>query len=126
MNKPNFASAAQKTPWGFSEIDPAAFAAGRGQVRLVDVREINEFNDALGHVSEAQLVPLATLTEVAKAWNRDEPVAVICRSGGRSARGASALTQLGFGQVYNVGGGMLGWNAAGLPTERSAHPSLSL
>ena len=118
MNKPAFAAHAQQTPWGFAEIDPAAFASGRGQVRLVDVREIHEFNDALGHIAGAELVPLASLPAAAQSWRRDEPIAVVCRSGGRSARGAGALTQLGFTQVYNVGGGMLGWNAAGLPVER--------
>lgn len=110
---------ARKTPFGFDEVAPEDFAAGRGQIRLVDVREVSEFNDALGHAAGAELVPLATLEQAAQAWRRDEPIAVVCRSGGRSGRGAMALVQMGFGQVYNVSGGMIGWNQAGLPVERS-------
>lgn len=119
MTTPAFAPHARKTPFGFAEVAPADFAAHRGQVRLIDVREVAEFNDALGHAAGAELVPLATLPQVADAWRRDEPIAVVCRSGGRSGRGAMALVQMGFGQVYNVTGGMLGWNGAGLPVERS-------
>lgn len=56
------------------------------------------------------------------------PVYVICRTGGRSAAAASALTEAGFARVYNVAGGMEGppdargqrgtvegWKADGLP-----------
>lgn len=126
MNKPVFAASAVQTPWGFLEVGPSAFAAGQGQVRLVDVREVNEFNDALGHVDGAELVPLATLPTVAAGWNRDEAIAVVCRSGGRSARGALTLAQLGFTEVYNVTGGMLGWNAARLPTAGQANSAATL
>jgi rhodanese-related sulfurtransferase len=119
MTSPAVAFRARKTPFGFEEVAPEDFAAHRGQVRLIDVREIPEFNDALGHAAGAELVPLATLPQVAESWSRDEPIAVVCRSGGRSGRGAMALIQMGFGQVYNVSGGMLGWNSAGLPVERA-------
>ena len=57
----------------------------------------------------------------------DAPVLLLCRSGGRSAAAAAALTQAGFGPAYNIIGGFegdhdaarhrgmrSGWKAAGL------------
>lgn len=119
MTTAPFAPHARKTPFGFAEVAPEDFAAQRGQVRLIDVREVAEFNDSLGHAAGAELVPLATLAQTAEPWSRDEPIAVVCRSGGRSGRGAMTLVQMGFSQVYNVSGGMLGWNSAHLPVERN-------
>ncbi len=57
----------------------------------------------------------------------DAPLLLLCRSGGRSAAAAAALTQAGFGPAYNIMGGFegeldacrhrglrSGWKAAGL------------
>ena len=42
----------------------------------------------------------------------DDPLYVVCRSGGRSARVVAYLTQQGFPAV-NVAGGMQDWAATG-------------
>ena len=42
----------------------------------------------------------------------------VCRAGVRSATAAALLTGLGFEHVWNMKGGMLDWNEAGLPVER--------
>lgn len=122
MNTLNLKANARPTPYGYSDVEPRDLARERGNLRVVDVREVSEFNDMLGHVPGAQLVPLATLAQAAGGWRRDEPVAVVCRSSGRSGRGAALLAQLGFGQVYNMAGGMLAWNSLGLPVERGEQP----
>ena len=49
---------------------------------------------------------------------KDRAVVTICRAGVRSATAAAILTGLGFEQVWNLRGGMLDWNDAGLPVER--------
>ncbi len=46
---------------------------------------------------------------------------VVCRVGGRSAQAAAALAGLGR-DVTNVAGGMLAWQAAGLPVIADAGP----
>ena len=79
-------------------------------VRLVDVREPDEYNGPLGHVPDAALVPLGTLSAVAATWDPAEPVVLICRSGARSDRGALALEALGFALVSSMTGGTVGWN----------------
>ncbi|MFZ0529423.1 MAG: rhodanese-like domain-containing protein [Propionicimonas sp.] len=43
---------------------------------------------------------------------KDRPVIVYCASGGRSALGGKALKELGFEQVYNLGG-FKAWVEAG-------------
>jgi rhodanese-related sulfurtransferase len=43
---------------------------------------------------------------------------MVCKAGGRSASSAQALLRAGFSKVVNLSGGMLAWNAAGLPVER--------
>jgi rhodanese-related sulfurtransferase len=47
--------------------------------------------------------------------DRGRPVIVVCRSGNRSARVAEALDAAGY-EADTMGGGMLAWQRAGLPT----------
>lgn len=106
------------SPAGFREIAPDAVSRHAGDTRIIDVREPSEWNDALGHIAVAELVPLGTVTTQAAGWDRDRSIILVCRSGGRSARAAMALKAMGFEDVYNMTGGMMGWNAAGLPVQR--------
>jgi rhodanese-related sulfurtransferase len=48
---------------------------------------------------------------------KDKPVAIICRSGARSARATLFLRQNGFDRVANVSGGMLRWRTQNLTVE---------
>ncbi len=43
------------------------------------------------------------------------PVLVYCRSGGRSAKSAQILIDLGFTEVYDLKGGVTVWKATGRP-----------
>lgn len=103
---------------GYRDIDASGLAAIRTSVTLIDVREAHEFVGELGHVPGSRLVPLATVMDAAHGWPRDHEMVMICRSGNRSGRAAQALASAGFTQVMNLTGGMLAWNAAGLPIER--------
>jgi phage shock protein E len=69
---------------------------------LLDVRTPGEFSG--GHVSGAQNIPVETLPAGASKVSKDKPVVVYCRSGARSARAASALREVGFTEVYDLGG----------------------
>lgn len=108
----------EKSAAGVPEIAAEWVAAHPSAARVVDVRAPDEYDGDLGHVATAELVPLATLAEVAKDWDRDQPIITICRSGGRSARAASELAALGFRRVASMRGGMTAWCAARLPVER--------
>ncbi|MBU1426186.1 MAG: rhodanese-like domain-containing protein [Gammaproteobacteria bacterium] len=80
---------------------------------LLDVREADEY--AAVHAANAKLIPLgqvgARLKEI-ESW-KDKPVAVICRSGRRSAIAVALLQEAGFTQAVNVQGGTNAWVQAG-------------
>lgn len=100
---------------GYREVGPErVFAHPRG-VRVIDVREPGEFTDELGHIERAELVPLGTVSVAAERWAKDADLVIVCRSGRRSGEAARVLALAGFTRVVNMVGGMLAWNAAGLP-----------
>jgi rhodanese-related sulfurtransferase len=109
---------ARQHPAGYREIDAITVARSRGKVRIVDVREPSEFTGELGHPPGAALVPLATIENAAKSWDKNEEIVLVCRSGARSARAATFLSAIGFKRPINLMGGMLAWNEAGLAVER--------
>jgi glyoxylase-like metal-dependent hydrolase (beta-lactamase superfamily II)/rhodanese-related sulfurtransferase len=102
---------------GIWEIEPATLAERCGAVTVVDVREPEEFDDALGHVPGARLIPLGTLRARSGELGRERPVVVVCRSGARSAQASLILQKEGLAEVANLAGGMLRWRAEGLPVE---------
>ena len=79
-------------------------------LRLIDVREPEEYTGPLGHVPGAESVPLGTLARAAATWKHDDAIVVICHSGTRSDRAALELESLGFTRVASMPGGTVGWN----------------
>lgn len=82
---------------------------------LLDVREANEH--AAGHAPGSVLIPVGQLERRLQEIRQfqDKPVAVICRSGRRSAVATEILQKAGFSAARNVEGGMIAWERAGLP-----------
>ncbi len=81
---------------------------------LVDVRMPDEY--ASGHARGAINCPLPSITSCAEKLAGYKTVYVICRSGGRSASGASQLISRGINAI-NVSGGTLAWEEEGLPID---------
>lgn len=100
---------------GIWEIEPQSLAERLADVQVVDVREPSEFDDALGHVAGARLVPLSSLQSRIAEIDRTRPVVTVCRSGARSAQASLMLQKAGIAQVANLAGGMLRWRSEGLP-----------
>lgn len=83
------------------------------QMQLLDVRTREEYDE--GHIAGAVLVDVNDSDFVEKAvsvLDKQRPVAVYCRSGRRSARAASLLTEQGY-VVTNLDGGVIEWQGAG-------------
>ncbi|KEQ45522.1 rhodanese-like domain protein [Streptococcus oralis] len=74
-----------------------------GQLSLVDVREVEEF-EAL-HLEGAHNLPLSQLTDTYDQLDKGLLHYVICKSGMRSARACQFLAEQGY-EVINVQGGM--------------------
>ena len=86
-------------------------------VRLIDVREQNEWDDS--HLEAATHIPQGELIERIDevAPDRSERLLLHCRTDNRSARMAQELAGLGYENVAVIEGGILAWEQAGLPTE---------
>ncbi|MDK1360560.1 rhodanese-like domain-containing protein [Arthrobacter sp. zg-Y1219] len=80
--------------------------------KILDVREDYEWE--AGHIDGALHIPLDSLPERLNDLDPDQDLAVICRSGGRSARATAWLESHGYSAV-NVTGGMGAWLEAGKP-----------
>ena len=87
---------------------------------LLDLRESKDFDAA--HVPNAVNIPLSQLGgragELVKLTSR--PLIAYCDRGARSRGAGSALSKLGFAEVYTLHGGVKAWTDAGLPVVKSA------
>jgi rhodanese-related sulfurtransferase len=100
-------------PPAVAEVDPAeALRLASAGAHLLDVREDDEWQ--AGHAPEAVHVAMGSVSERIDEVPTDRTVVCICRVGGRSGAVAGALAQAGY-DVRNLAGGMLAWEAAGLP-----------
>ena len=103
-------AAIERSPDGIPEVTVDWVAEHKGAVRLVDVREIDEA-ESDGKIEGVDVVPMGTVDEASKAWDKEIPVITICRSGRRSGRVALELEKLGFKRIASMRGGMVAWNS---------------
>ena len=85
-----------------------------GSIQLIDVRQRHEHE--AGRIGGTRLIELDSLGQEAGTLDPGRPVVFYCRSGARSAMATEAFEQAGF-DAHNMTGGMLAWEAAGLPIE---------
>lgn len=103
----------------------AVARATKGEMVVIDVRDLSELR-ASGKAKGAVHVPLMALASrmAQDAADRpagigpETPICLYCASGGRSAMAAATLVDMGYRQVFNLGG--LGqWQAGGGTIVRS-------
>ena len=86
------------------------------QVTLIDVRTPKEFSE--GHIDNAKNIDFYDdnfLSDMQKL-NKDEPLYIYCRSGGRSGKAAQQLKDLGFTEIYDLKGGFIDWQKNDFPS----------
>ncbi|MCB0501184.1 MAG: molybdopterin-synthase adenylyltransferase MoeB [Bacteroidetes bacterium] len=71
--------------------------------QLIDVREPHEYD--IVNIG-AELIPLKSVVQNAAKIDRDRPVVVHCKMGGRSATAIKALQEKGFDNLLNLKGGI--------------------
>lgn len=102
---------------GFTSTSPAEAVKmiNREDAVVLDVREESEYQE--GHIINAVHVPLSQLNDKIKELEKykNRPIIAACRSGHRSGQACATLKKAGFDNVYNLGGGILGWKNANLP-----------
>jgi phage shock protein E len=125
--------------------EPAAAQAGL-QTRTVEVEGAGRYTDVSAAVLSRMLAKKEFLlvnvhipyegeiagTDLALPFNEVEanlarlptdkstPVVLYCRSGSMSRIAARTLVRLGFTNVWNLDGGMIGWQEAGYPLAGTA------
>jgi len=89
-------------------------------VRLLDVRTPGEYEAA--HLRGSYNVPLDTLGEHAEEIRAhvDEPVVLVCQTGGRARRAEEALRSAGMPNLHVLEGGVSGWISSGRGVNRGA------
>ncbi|MEM7331057.1 MAG: SulP family inorganic anion transporter [Chloroflexota bacterium] len=79
---------------------------------ILDVREPREYRR--GHIIQAQSFPLSNLIQDPSQVPTESQLILVCRSGRRSRRAATALQEYGIYDFEILDGGMQEWEAQGL------------
>lgn len=116
-------SCQSQTSQAIQTIEVKAYAEklkNTNKPQLLDVRTPEEF--ASEHIESATNVNWngADFETKAATYDKSKPIFVYCKVGGRSAQAAAKLAQMGFTEIYNLNGGIMKWNAAGMskPTDK--------
>jgi phage shock protein E len=93
----------------------ATIAAPPDDLVILDVRTPEEFAD--GHIDGAVMIDFyeADFVDQLAELDPDVPYVLYCRSGNRSGQTTAIMEELGFESVQDVDGGVLAWEAEGLP-----------
>lgn len=106
-----------RTATGAPDVPAVWLADHPDAVRLIDIRSAEERQGADGRLHGADHIPMDSLLDKAAGWDKDTPIVLYCRSGGRSDRMAIEMERRGFERVASLAGGVLKWAALGLPLE---------
>jgi rhodanese-related sulfurtransferase len=89
--------------------------SNRENAIFLDIREDKEYMG--GHIPEAIHIPLSQLSDRVSELGKykETPVIAYCRTGNRSSSVGGVLKKHGFENVYNLSGGIVGWEKASLP-----------
>jgi rhodanese-related sulfurtransferase len=103
----------QKTE-GVKVLNPDMFEQKlqTSNVQLIDVRTPEEFTE--GHLPNAINIDVNGSDFITKTskLDKDKPVMVYCKMGGRSAKAAANLKEQGFKDVSDLDGGITSWKDA--------------
>jgi len=113
-------------PVKVAAMSPGELKARLGTVVVLDVRTALE-DVAMGHIPGAVrlskddiLLQIGTGRWLKVGVGKERPIVVVCLSGHRSPPMAEWLVAHGYGEVYDLTGGLLAWKGAGYPVSREA------
>ncbi len=97
-------------------VNVEEFAKHIEGAQLLDVRTPGEWNEGIIEGAIMANFYEADFEKALQKLDKDKPVAVYCKSGGRSGQAMEQMNKLGFKEVYNLKGGIGAWNSADKPT----------
>lgn len=82
-------------------------------VQLVDIRTPQEFE--LGYIEGAENIDFYNpeFVKLISKLDKEKPLAIYCKSGGRTKDAMKVLAKEGFKIIYALGGGLLAWEKDG-------------
>ncbi|ERS92026.1 MULTISPECIES: rhodanese-like domain-containing protein [unclassified Halomonas] len=82
---------------------------------VVDIREAGDFK--AGHIAGARNIPQSRLDERMSELEKvkDKPIIVVCKHGQAAGAAVAKLSKAGYPRVLKLKGGMMQWQADGLP-----------
>lgn len=95
------------------KVDAATFKealASNSDIQLIDVRTPKEYND--GHIENAKLIDFLSEDFKIKIQelDKEKPIYLYCRSGGRSGKASKFMEELGFKEIVDLEGGYEAWS----------------
>jgi phage shock protein E len=97
-------------------VNVEQFSTHIGTAQLVDVRTPAEWNEGIMEGAKMFNFYEDDFQKNLETLDKEKPVAVYCKVGGRSGQAMAKMRELGFKEVYNLDGGMDAWKRAGKPT----------
>lgn len=105
---------------GFEVLDAIQFyqkLENTQNVQLIDVRTQEEYSSSkIGNALNLNYYDSDFEAQL-KKLDKDKPLLVYCKSGGRSSGAVAKLLDLGFKEVYELQGGIMAWERANLNTK---------
>lgn len=103
-----------------TEISPQqAWDAMSAPVQVLDVREASEYE--AGRIPGATNIPRGILEfrigELQDFVDKNQPILIYCRTGGRAALSAIQLAKIGYTNLQSIAGGIMAWQNNNLPVE---------
>lgn len=85
---------------------------------ILDVRTSEEYSQ--GHIENAVNIDVKSdsFPDELQNIDKNDTYLVHCRSGGRSERAVSIMEEMGFTDIYEIGGGFSEWQSEGLPVAK--------
>jgi rhodanese-related sulfurtransferase len=88
-------------------------SSDRRYLMILDVRTAQEYR--FGHLSGSVNLDFrsASFADELARLDRSKPYLVYCRTGVRSGRATALMKSLGFREIYDLAGGIAGWQREG-------------
>lgn len=116
----SFVSCRSQEKKGISLVSPKEFSEKitESDNQLIDVRTPKEFQN--GHLKNAKNIHLydQDFGERIDKLDKNKPVYVYCKAGGRSEEAVEILKTKGFETIIELKGGTDSWTEDGLPLEK--------
>jgi len=97
-------------------VDAKKVIEQKKNVYLLDVRTPEEFRQA--RMKGGMLIPISEIERRLVEVPKNRPILVYCAVGSRSNLVAKYLVNKGYGEVYNMVDGLVGWYRNGYPIDR--------